>query len=77
MPRFFFDLSNHESLPDPTGTELPDANAARVEAILFSGAWLRDHPEMVWDGQEMRVIVRDENHRTIFTLITLSVDCTG
>ena len=75
MPRYFFDLADHETSRDDTGTELADAGAARVQAVIFCGSYLRDHPELVWDGKELRIIVRDEDRRTIFTVIVLSVDC--
>lgn len=75
MPRYFFDLHGHEESRDELGTELSDAAHARVEAVKFTGSYLSDHPELVWDGKEIRIIVRDENRRTVFTVVTLSVDC--
>jgi hypothetical protein len=74
VPRFFFDLDDHEKSPDQEGTELASADAARVQGVVFAGAYLRDHPEIIWDGQEIRVIVRDENKSAIFSVIALSVD---
>jgi hypothetical protein len=75
MPRFFFDLDNDEYSADETGTELRDVIAARVEAIKFMGVHLYEHPKLLWDGAEIRVIVRDEQSSILFTAIALSVDC--
>jgi hypothetical protein len=75
MPRYFFDLADHETAHDETGTELANADAARTEAVLFAGAYLRDHPGLVWDRKDIRVIVRNQDNQTIFTVIALSVDC--
>ena len=35
MPRFFFNIRRHSNLDlDPEGSELPDLNAARQEALV-------------------------------------------
>lgn len=74
MPRYYFDLADHENERDRTGTELADADAARKQAVIFAGAYLRDHPELIWDGKEIRVIVRNADDLVVFTVIALSVD---
>jgi hypothetical protein len=60
MPRYFFNLDNHTLDEDHEGTILSDANEARVQAVVFAGDYLRDHPELVWDGSKFKVIVVDE-----------------
>lgn len=75
MPRYFFDLADHQNDIDTSGTELQNADAARRQAVVFAGAYLRDHPELIWDGKEIRVIVRNSDDLTIFTVIVLAVDC--
>jgi hypothetical protein len=75
MPRYYFDLFDHDRSPDETGTELADADEARREAVIFAGTCLRDNPTLAWDGQELRVIVRNEDDMVIFTVVMLSVDC--
>ncbi len=45
LPRFLFNVRDGVGYPDRQGTELPDLNAARNEAIRFSGALLKDQPE--------------------------------
>lgn len=74
MPRYFFDLAKHEDSADDEGTELADIDAARLEAMQFTGEYLREHPDMAWDGRELRVIVRDQQARVVFTVVTLGVD---
>lgn len=75
MPLYYFDLDDHDAEPDPTGTDLTNDDAARVQAVVFAGEYLRDHPDLVWDGQEIRVVVRDADRRILMTVITLSADC--
>jgi hypothetical protein len=75
MPRFFFDLDDHNDSPDDEGIELPTADAARAEAVRFTGDYLRDHPEVAWDGGELRVRVRDEQGGIVFVIVTLAVGC--
>ena len=74
MPRYFFHLSDHVEC-DTTGVELPDAVAARREAISFLGATLRDEPDLIWDGQELRVQVVEETKGVACTVVVLAVDC--
>ena len=42
MPRYFFHVDNGEFVPDPSGTELPDINAARVEAVRAAGEMINN-----------------------------------
>ena len=48
MPRYFFDLADHENTSDLDGTELVNDDAARAQAVTFAGSYLRDHPELVF-----------------------------
>lgn len=74
VPRYFFDLEGHDQFKDDEGTDLADDNAARVEAAVFAGSYLKDHPELLWNGHEIRVVVRDEAGSIVLTLVTLAVD---
>ncbi len=74
MPRYFFDLQDHEMVFDDTGAELPDEHAARIEAITSSGEYLRDNPELLWDGRELRVHVFDERRRPLFLVAIFGID---
>lgn len=76
MPRFYFSTYDGVSAPDLEGTELPDWNAAREEAIHLAGALLRDSAKQVALGEEWRMEVTDETglilFRLDFTLLTAS-----
>lgn len=74
MPRYFFDVADHGIEVDDVGQELPDPARARVEAIIFAGALLRDDPDMVWDGHELRVTVKDEAGAEVVSVFVHAVD---
>lgn len=74
MTRYFFHLVHPRRMMDREGLELPDAIAARREAVGLAGAMLRDEPGMVWDGQELRVQVEREDGRHICTVVILAVN---
>ncbi|WP_446741152.1 DUF6894 family protein [Sphingomonas sp. H160509] len=44
MPRYFFDIDNHKHVNDDDGTNLADDEEARVQAVIFAGDYLSDHP---------------------------------
>ena len=50
MPRYFFDVQDGKSFPDYDGCELPDLDAARIEAVRLLGGMLRDEAETFWGG---------------------------
>lgn len=68
MPIFHFNLADHEYSPDESGTELASVDVARIEAVIFAGAYLRDHPELVWDGRRFEVQVTDDDGQRVFTI---------
>ena len=68
MPRYFFNVVDGFSEPDPDGVELPDLDAARTEAITAAGEILRDMGANVWDGTEWRMEVTDGRGRTLFVV---------
>lgn len=73
MPRYYFDLSDGESKPDLTGTELDSAGAARLHAIRFAGEVLQNDPERL-EGKDLRVEARNEERLLLFTIIILAID---
>ncbi len=77
MARFFFHTVDGRRDRDTTGTELPDAVAARVAAIRYAGDLLSDQPDMLWDGSDFRVEVTDEQSKLVCTIITIAVDAQG
>lgn len=42
MPRYFFNVHDGRSAPDREGTELPDTEIARAQAVRLSGEILPD-----------------------------------
>lgn len=59
MPRYFFNLENHFSDIDEVGTDLPDDNVAKRQAVAYVGECLRTEPHFEWDGSELKVEVRN------------------
>ena len=59
MPKFFFSIDGEQ--PDILGVELPDAHAARSEAIRAAGEILRDI-DGAFKGREWVMRVDDEAH---------------
>ncbi len=67
MPRYFFDVHDGTSLPDSEGTELPDREAMRSEAIRMAGQIL-DDLDGRFRGEEWTMNVRDDGERVVLTL---------
>lgn len=74
MPRYFFNLDDHKRDEDHEGTVLTDANEARVQAVIFAGDYLRDHPELVWDGTRFEVSVVDEAGIVLLKVVVTAED---
>jgi hypothetical protein len=65
MPRFYFDFSEGDShSEDDEGTELPDLDEARAEAIEALVAMGKDYRERVARG--LAVNVRDKTGKHLF-----------
>ena len=63
MPRYFFDIDNHKHVNDDDGTDLADDEVARVQAVIFAGDYLSDHPAIARHGAHFRVAVRNNQGR--------------
>ena len=74
MPRYFFDIDNHERYVDEEGTELAGADEARIQAVIFAGDYLRENPHLVWDGGHLRVAVRDQTGAILLSVAVTTVD---
>jgi hypothetical protein len=68
MPRYFFHIHDDQDFPDDEGTVLPEAAAARAQAVATAGAMLRDKGETFWDGAEWHMIVIDETGQVVCEL---------
>lgn len=74
MPHYFFHRLDGGFDVDREGSELKDAREARLQAILYAAGTVRDHPEMVWDGGEVRIEVTDEHGRVVSTVVVMAYD---
>ena len=74
MTLFYFDIADHETYTDEIGSDFRDADAARAGAVVFAGDYLKDHPELIWDGRRATVHVRRTDGAVIFSVVMLTVD---
>ena len=70
----FFNLAGAVYDPDVEGTEMASLADARLEAVRYIGEFIRDRPDVVWMGEEVRVEVTDSQQLVLFTVIVLGVD---
>jgi hypothetical protein len=72
MPRFYFHVEDDRTMLDQEGTELPDIERARQEAICVAGEMLRDGiGKVIWDEKPWRMWVTDQpggGSKPLFTL---------
>jgi uncharacterized protein DUF6894 len=73
MPRYYFHVRDGREIPDTEGTVLADADAARAEAIVLSGAMLKDLGGEFWSNGEWQIRVVDEAGNKVCAL-TFSAD---
>ena len=71
--RYFFNEAGGLVVRDDVGFELPDHNAARIMAVKYASELLRDHPTIIWSGQDYRVEVSSETG-LLFTIVIVGVD---
>ena len=69
MPRYFFDIDNHKHVTDDDGTDLADDEEARVQAVIFAGDYLSDHPAIARGDARFSVAVRDCRGVVLLTAI--------
>lgn len=74
MPRYFFDIVNHDRYVDDEGTELASADEARVQAVIFAGDYLRENPGLVGDGGHLSVTVRDHAGTVLLNVAVTASD---
>lgn len=72
--RCFFNLAGAIYDPDIEGYEVPTINQARVLAARHVAEVIRDQPEAVWAGEEVRLEVTDEHQVILFTIIVVGID---
>ena len=72
--RYFFNERNGEFRPDYEGQEFANLAEARLEAVRYAGEVLRDHPTLVWTGQDFRIECTNGDKLLLFTVIVVGVD---
>ena len=77
MPRYFFNVDDGRTSVDTVGSEHPDLQAAREEALVTSADLLRDGggPDL-WSGKPWRMWVTDQPGGAGKTLFTLRFSAT-
>ena len=74
MPRYHFHRTDGQIEPDPEGSVLPDLHAARMQAVVYAGQTLKDHPEMVWDGHDLNIEVTDDTGLMLFVVTVMTIE---
>jgi len=72
MPKYYFSTNGADRLEDTDGVDLPDDDAARLEAVKFLGGLIRDWPFVLSETRDMRVEVRDDGGEFV-SLVTVFV----
>lgn len=72
--RYYFNLAGAVHDPDNHGVYLDDMQAARVYSVVHASEVIRDKPELVWSGSEVRVEVTNARRQKLFTVIVVGVD---
>ena len=68
MARYFFDTVDGTRCNDDQGLELINLSAARKQAIVYAGEVMNHDPEVLWDGCDFKVFVRNEDRELLFTI---------
>ncbi len=68
MPRYFFNVSGAHQITDTEGKELPDDNAAWVEAKVIACGFLDDIDGKFRLGQEWSLEVAGAERKPVFVI---------
>jgi hypothetical protein len=68
MPRFHLNVHDGKSIIDEEGTELPDWQTARIEAIHLAGNILRDAAQSIALGEDWCIEVTDHTGLILFQM---------
>jgi hypothetical protein len=74
LPHYFFHTQNGDCIRDDQGEELPDADAAREEAVTVLGEILRYRGSAFWTTGSFSVIVTDTSGRTVVSVTAQASD---
>jgi hypothetical protein len=73
MARYFFHMEDGCTIFDSEGVDLPNLEAARLEAIQAFGEMLRDIPNAVKQGDPFRLWVTNQPGGKGIKMFTLTV----
>jgi len=65
MPRYFFDVTDKDTLRDPIGEILDGEDEARMVALNVLSELVPARGPAIWSGQMLRVLVLDANRQPI------------
>jgi hypothetical protein len=69
MPIYHFHVDNGEFNPDRDGIDLPDLDAARMEAVRAAGEIINESNRSFWEHMTPWMMnVTDDENRLLFTL---------
>jgi len=68
VPRYHFNLHDHRYVPDPEGSDLPNLEHAKRQAIKLAAAILLNCPDEFLSSKEWRVEVTDPSGVLHFTV---------
>jgi hypothetical protein len=68
MPRYFFNVHGVRKSTDELGEELPNDQAAWVEATIIAGELFRDINGKFQPGQEWTLEVTDAERRSLYSI---------
>ena len=74
MPRYFFNIYDHQRDIDAEGVELAGPEAATTAAVVFAGDLLSDTPALLADDRKLRIEVRDASGQVLATVI-IALEC--
>ena len=70
---YYFNVTDGTAYPDKVGSEFPDLESVRVEAVRRSADLLRNNPATFWNGDAWKMTVTDASLMVMFTLNFLAV----
>jgi hypothetical protein len=68
VPRYHFNVYDGVNIIDDIGTELPNPQAAQIEAVAYAGALLRDSAKLMRLGSDWHMEVTDDRNSVLFRL---------
>lgn len=72
MSRYFFHVADGRSYRDTEGVDLPDAAAAREEAVRVLGELLRDEPALFLEHELLELRVAPASGEPIYRLVVVA-----